>query len=81
MKLKSIQILLKTIFIEAQDIDILNGYRIVIADLLESRIYKSAFNTDVMQVNLSEWTGLGLYIVHLIDNNGNTVDTKKILLE
>jgi hypothetical protein len=32
-------------------------------------------------MNLSTWTGNGIYFVHLVDPQGNTVDIRKIVLQ
>lgn len=37
-------------------------------------------NTQSTIVDLSTWTGNGIYFVHLIDASNNTIDIKKIIL-
>jgi len=32
-------------------------------------------------VDLSTWTGNGIYFVHLINDSGNTIDIRKIVLQ
>ena len=45
------------------------------------QVFQSAINQAQFYVDLSTWTGNGLYFVHLIDAQGNTVTVRKIILQ
>ena len=36
---------------------------------------------DAAYIDLNSWSGLGVYFVYLTDNQGHTVDVKKIVLQ
>ena len=59
----------------------LNGYSIEITNSLSQIVYTSKVTQQLATINLSTWTGRGIYFVHLIDGNGSTVDIKKIVLQ
>jgi hypothetical protein len=53
--------------------------------LIENSLGQQVFQTDITQqsdyLNLSTWEGNGLYFVHIIDPQGNTIDIRKIVLQ
>jgi hypothetical protein len=59
----------------------LNGYQIKIMNSLSQQVFQSAITQQQFYINLSSWTGNGIYFVHIIDGQGNTVDVKKIILQ
>ena len=59
----------------------MNGYTLKITNSLSQIVYTTSINTQQTTVNLSTWTGNGLYFVHLIDAQGSTIDIKKIVLQ
>jgi hypothetical protein len=60
---------------------IMNGYQLVI----ENSISQQVFQTNIIQqsdyLSLATWGGNGLYFVHIIDPQGNTIDIRKIVLQ
>jgi hypothetical protein len=58
-----------------------NGYRIKIEDVHGQEVFQSAINQKQFYVDLSTWSGNGLYFVHLIDPQNNTVTVRKIVLQ
>ena len=42
---------------------------------------QSGITQQQFYVDLSTWTGNGIYFVHIIDGQGNTIDIKKIVLQ
>lgn len=60
---------------------LLSGYTLKIMNSLSQIVYQTSINQQQSVVNLSSWSGNGLYFVHLIDGNGNTVDIRKIVLQ
>ena len=59
----------------------LSGCSIKIINSLSSIVYTAPINQQQSVVNLSTWTGNGLYFVQLIDNKGNIIDIRKIVLQ
>lgn len=59
----------------------MNGYTLKITNSLSQIVYTSPINQQTTTVNLSTWTGNGIYFVHLIDAQSNTIDIRKIVLQ
>ncbi len=59
----------------------MNGYTLKITNSLSQTVYTTPINTQQTTVNLSTWTGNGIYFVHLIDAQSNTIDIRKIVLQ
>jgi hypothetical protein len=59
----------------------LTGYQMKITNSLGQQVFQSAINQQQFYVSLSTWTGNGIYFVHIIDGQGNTIDIKKIVLQ
>jgi hypothetical protein len=57
------------------------GYNIKIENNVGQQVFQSAINQAQFYVDLSTWTGNGLYFVHLIDPQNNTVTVRKIVLQ
>ncbi len=57
------------------------GYSIRIENNAGQQVFLSAINQAQFYVDLSTWTGNGLYFVHLIDPQNNTVTVRKIVLQ
>ncbi len=57
------------------------GYTIKIENNAGQQVFQSAINQQQFYVDLSTWTGNGLYFVHLIDPQNNTVTVRKIVLQ
>ncbi len=57
------------------------GYSIKIENNAGQQVFQSAIDQAQFYVDLSTWTGNGLYFVHLIDPQNNTVTVRKIVLQ
>ncbi len=57
------------------------GYTIKIENNAGQQVFQSAINQAQFYVDMSTWTGNGLYFVHLIDPQNNTVTVRKIVLQ
>jgi hypothetical protein len=57
------------------------GYSIKIENNAGQQVFQSVINQQQFYVDLSTWTGNGLYFVHLIDPQNNTVTVRKIVLQ
>ena len=59
----------------------MNGHTLKITNTLSQIVYTTPINVQKTTVNLSTWTGNGIYFVHLVDASSNTIDIKKIVLQ
>jgi hypothetical protein len=57
------------------------GYSIKITNNAGQEVFLNAINQQQFYIDLSTWTGNGLYFVHLIDSQNNTVTVRKIVLQ
>ncbi|MCC7533942.1 MAG: T9SS type A sorting domain-containing protein, partial [Bacteroidia bacterium] len=69
------------ITIDNGNISNLTGYKIKITNSLSQQVFQSNITQQQFYVDLSTWTGNGIYFVHIIDGQGNTIDIKKIVLQ
>lgn len=59
----------------------LTGYQLKITNSLSQQVFQSNITQQQFYVDLTTWTGNGIYFVHIIDGQGNTIDIKKIVLQ
>jgi hypothetical protein len=59
----------------------MNGYELKIMNTLSQVVYSTPINQNQTTVDLSTWTGYGIYFVHLINDSGHTIDIRKIVLQ
>ena len=59
----------------------MTGYTIKITNNAGQEVFLNAINQQQFYVDLSTWTGNGLYFVHLIDSQNNTVSVRKIVIQ
>ncbi len=69
------------IYIDNGAYALMNGYQIKINNSIGQTVFSSYINQQQFYVDLSLWSGNGIYFVYLIDNLGNTIDTRKIILQ
>ena len=60
---------------------LMNGYTVRINNALGQTVLTQAVNQQQFFIDLSTWTGNGLYYLDLIDNSGNSVETKVIVVQ
>lgn len=59
----------------------LDGYTLKITNAPGATVYTGNVTQQTTSINLSTWTGKGTYFVHLIDDQENTIDIRKIILQ
>ena len=59
----------------------MTGYTLTIKTSGGQQVFSSALTQAQFILDLSTWNGNGLYFVHLLDAQGNTVTIRKIILE
>jgi hypothetical protein len=69
------------ITIDAGDLNVMNGYSIRIVNALGQQMFQSAITQQQFYLDLSTWTGSGIYYVNIINAQGVTIDTRKIVLQ
>lgn len=69
------------ITIDNGDFNSMGDYTILIKNSLGQTMFQSAINQQQFYINLSTWSGNGIYFLHLIDNTNNIVDIRKIVLQ
>lgn len=57
------------------------GYTVKITNALGQIVFLSAINQQQYTINLTSWTGNGLYFLTITDPSNNIVETKKIILQ
>ena len=69
------------ITIDYGNFGIMNGYQLLITNSLGQQMFQTAINQQSNYISLASWTGNGIYFVHIIDPQGNTIDIRKIVLQ
>ncbi len=69
------------ITIDAGDLNIMNGYSVRIVNALGQQMFQSALTQQQFYLDLSTWTGAGIYYVNIINPQGVTVDIRKIVIQ
>ena len=69
------------VYINTGDYAKMNGYRLKIISQLGSTVFETSVEDPIYEVNLSEWSGMGLYFLQIIDNGGKIIDIRKIILQ
>tara|TARA_R110001592_G_scaffold166480_1_gene401575 strand:+ start:917 stop:1897 length:981 start_codon:yes stop_codon:yes gene_type:complete len=57
------------------------GNTIKIINSASQEVYNGTINSNQEILDLSTWTGAGIYFLHLYDDKGNLIDIKKIVLQ
>jgi hypothetical protein len=57
------------------------GYTIKIVNSIGQTVFTSPINQQTSYIDLSTWTGNGIYYVQLIDPQNNTIENRKIVLQ
>jgi hypothetical protein len=60
---------------------LMNGYQLRIENSLGQQVFQTNIAQQSDFLNLSNWGGNGLYFVHIVDPQGNTIDIRKIVVQ
>ena len=63
------------------DVNRLKGYTYKIIDLQGKEVYKSWITSSKTEIALKSIGSKGIYILHIIDEVGLSIENKKIILE
>lgn len=69
------------LFINTGDYTKMNGYQLKIIDQLGAIVFETNVEDQLYEVNLSTWSGIGLYYLQVIDSGGSIIDIRKIVLQ
>lgn len=58
----------------------ISHYSLKITNAIGQMVFISKINKQKFNINLSTWTGAGLYMVYLVDSENNIRDVKKLIL-
>jgi hypothetical protein len=60
---------------------IMNGYQLKIQNSIGQQVFQTNITQQTDYLSLNNWGGNGIYFVHIIDAQGNTIDIRKIVLQ
>jgi hypothetical protein len=69
------------LIIEANDIQALSGYKYKIVDLQGKEVYNALATAAKTEISLNSIGAKGMYILHIVDEKGVSIENKKIVLE
>lgn len=69
------------IFINTGDYTKMDRYQMKIIDQLGSVVFETNVEEPLYEINLSTWSGTGLYFINIIDDIGQTIEVRKIVLQ
>ena len=69
------------IYINTGDYTRMDGYKLKIMNQLGSIVFETNVEDPLYQVNLSSWSGKGMYFLQIIDPGDQIIDIRKIILQ
>ena len=69
------------LYINTGDYMKMSGYQLKIINQIGAVVFETNVEEPLYEVNLSTWSGMGLYFVQVIDSGGNIIDIRKIILQ
>jgi hypothetical protein len=69
------------ITIDNGNYSLMNGYSIKIENVIGQTVFTSSINAASFYLDLSSWTGNGVYLLHIKNSQGNDVEVRKIVLQ
>jgi hypothetical protein len=67
--------------IDAAEVQALNGYRYRILDILGKEVYNALVTSAKTEISLKSLGAKGVYVLHIMDANNASIQTKQIVLE
>jgi hypothetical protein len=59
----------------------MNGYTLTIVNAIGQTVFTTPINQQTSYIDLSTWTGNGIYYVQLLDIQNNTIENRKIVIQ
>ncbi len=69
------------ITIDFGNFESMNGFTLTITNSIGQTVYTTPINEQSSYVDLSTWSGNGIYFVQIIDSQNNTIENRKIVLQ
>ena len=69
------------LIIEANDIQAISGYKYKILDIQGKEVYNALATSAKTEISLKSIGAKGMYILHIVDEKGVSIENKKIVLE
>jgi hypothetical protein len=69
------------LIIDASDVQALNGYRYKMIDALGKTVYNELVSAAKTEISLKTFGKAGVYILHVVDANNASIETRQIVLE
>ena len=69
------------ITIDYGNVSLMSGYTLKIVNALGQTVFTTPINQQTSYINLSTWTGNGIYYVQLINPQNNTIENRKIVIQ
>jgi hypothetical protein len=69
------------ITIDFGNFESMNGYTLTISNSIGQTVYTTPINEQSSYIDLSTWSGNGIYFVQIIDTLNNTIENRKIVLQ
>lgn len=69
------------LIIDASDVQALNGYRYKMIDISGKTVYNELVRTSKTEISLKTFGKAGVYILHVVDANNTSIETRQIVLE
>ena len=69
------------IYVEVSDNGLTQGYHLKIINQIGAAVYYQHIKESVHEIDLTDWSGYGLYYLQVIDSGGEVIGTKKIILQ
>ena len=69
------------ITIDYGNFNAMSGYTLTIVNSIGQTVFTTPINQQTSYIDLSTWTGNGIYFVQLIDPQNNTIENRKIVIQ
>ncbi|MFN5795503.1 MAG: T9SS type A sorting domain-containing protein, partial [Bacteroidota bacterium] len=69
------------ITIDYGNFNAMSGYTLTIVNSIGQTVFTTAINQQTSYIDLSTWSGNGIYFVQLIDPQNNTIENRKIVIQ
>ena len=69
------------ITIDFGNFNAMSGYTLTIVNSIGQTVFTTPINQQTSYIDLSTWTGNGIYFVQLIDPQNNTIENRKIVIQ
>ncbi len=63
------------------EFQLLNNYTLTLQNSLAQMVYTAKITQQKVNLDLSSWTGAGVYILSVVDGDGNIVQSRKIVVK